>query len=139
MSKIVDYLEKLDLSEIEAKLYLALLESGPVTVRELARKTGIGRTTSYPYIDLLIEKELIMKIVKRSRTQVIANPPQESLQYLIKQKAETFKSINEEFPEIIKTLTATLPQPKNISEAEIKYYKGKNGVKKIYEDALQGS
>ena len=71
MNKIlIDYLERLELTDIEAKLYTGLLESGEITVRELARKTGIGRTSAYPYIALLIEKGLIVKMVKGSHTYV---------------------------------------------------------------------
>ena len=130
MNKVNDYLEKLGLSEIETKLYLFLVESPPVTVRELAWKTGVGRTTAYPYIDLLLEKGLITKIVKGSHTFVSANSPEESLQQIIDQKAQVVKSIQDEFPEIIKTLSASLKLSGNIDEDTIIYYKGKNNVKK---------
>src|SRR6266567_484019 len=98
MNKIIDFLDQLDLSENEAKLYLALLESGPIAVRDLAQITGIKRTTVYLHIDLLVEKGLVMKIVKGSRKQVVAAEPEDSLQYLVKQKMETAKTIQDELP-----------------------------------------
>ena len=62
MDKIIDYLKQLELSDTEAKLYLALLKSGPTGVKELAEKVDVKRTTAYFYIDQLIEKNLIIKI-----------------------------------------------------------------------------
>ncbi len=137
MSKVSDYLEKLALSEIEIKLYLSLLESPPITVRELARKTSMGRTTSYPYIDLLLEKGLIKKIVRGSHTFVGVNPPEESLRQIIEQKAQTVKSIKDEFPEIIKTLQTSLPQVREVEEDTIKYFKGIQNARNIYLEALR--
>lgn len=136
MTKITDFLEKLDLSELEAKLYLTLLESGPQTVRDLAKRAGIGRTTSYPYIDLLLEKGLIMKNVKGVHTYVVASPPQESLKQILDQKTKTIQNIQKEFPEIISELNSSR-NTSQIDNTEIRYYKGKLGVKKVYEEAVQ--
>ena len=46
MEKIVDYLKQLDLSDVEAKLYLTLLQTGPSSVRDLAQTIDIKRTTA---------------------------------------------------------------------------------------------
>ncbi|HEX8965543.1 MAG TPA: helix-turn-helix domain-containing protein, partial [Patescibacteria group bacterium] len=59
MNQVLLYLEQLDLSESEAKLYMSLLQTGPISVRDLAIKVGIKRTTAYLYIDLLVEKGLV--------------------------------------------------------------------------------
>lgn len=137
MAKVFDYLKKLELSDLEVKLYTTLLESGPQTVRDLARRASIGRTTSYPYIDLLLEKGLIAKVVKGSHTYISANPPSESLQEIIDQKNQTISSIHKEFPEVIQILNSLQPQFRHTDDAEIKYYRGKIGIKKIYDDALR--
>ncbi len=137
MDNILAYLEKLDLSEIEAKLYLKLLKTGPLSVRELASTTGIKRTTAYIYIDQLIEKGLLIKLVKGSHKLVAANKPDDCLQDLVEKKIRIAKSVQNEFPDVLKEIAISFPQVKEVSEAEIKYYKGKIGVKKIYEDVLQ--
>ena len=137
MAKIFTYLEKLNLSETESKLYTTLLASGPQTVRDLSRRAGIGRTTSYPYIDLLLEKGLISKIVKGVHTYVTANPPKESLQEMIAQKFDTVSDLNKQFPNVLQTLNALMPQGEQSQDAEIKYYRGLTGIKKIYDEALK--
>jgi sugar-specific transcriptional regulator TrmB len=134
---ILGYLEHLDLSEGEAKLYLTLLETGPLIVRELARTVKINRTTAYMYLKQLEKKGLVMKMVKGSRTQVAANKPRESLPHLVEQKIQQNMNMREELPDIIKTLEEALPKMPSSDDAEVKHYKGKLGVKKIYEEVLK--
>lgn len=135
MDNIVDYLQRLDLSEVEARLYLKLLQTGPSSVRDLASTIDIKRTTTYFYIDQLVEKGLIIKLVKGSKKLVAANEP-ENLQHLVETKLADAKSVEKDFPNILKTLTTTLPQSTDPGNAEVRYYKGVNGVKKIYDEAL---
>lgn len=134
MDKIIDYLKQLELSDVEAKLYLTLLKSGPMSVRDLAETIDIKRTTAYFYIDLLTEKGLIMKLVKGSKKLVAANEP-ENLNELVEAKLASAKAVQQGFPDMLKALS-NLPQNNVTNDAEIKYYKGKNGVEKIYEEAL---
>jgi HTH-type transcriptional regulator, sugar sensing transcriptional regulator len=136
MENIVDYLKQLDLSDIEAKLYLTLLQIGPTSVRDLALTIEIKRTTAYFYIDQLVDKGLLMKLVKGSKKLVAANEP-ENLRELIEEKLASAKAVQQGFPDILKALNTTIPQGNNSNNAEVKYYKGKNGVKKIYEEALK--
>ncbi len=138
MDNIVDYLKQLDLSDAEAKLYLTLLQTGSTSVRELAQTVDIKRTTAYFYIDQLIEKGLIMKLVQGSKKLISANEP-ENLKILVEEKMKKAKAVQQGFPTILKMLNTALPTENNSNDAEIKYYKGKNGVKKIYEDFLKGN
>lgn len=139
MENILNFLQQLDLSEIEAKLYTNLLQSGPTSIRKLAATTDIKRTTAYFYIDQLIEKGLIMKLVKGSEKLVAANPPEESLQHLVDKKLKTAKTIQEEFPSMIETIKTSLPQVKPVEESEIRYFKGIKAVRKIYDEAFSGT
>jgi HTH-type transcriptional regulator, sugar sensing transcriptional regulator len=136
MEKIIEYLKQLELSEVEAKLYLTLLQTGPITVRELAANIDIKRTTAYLYVDQLVERGLILKLVKGSKKLVSADDPK-NLQQLVEEKVKHAEEVKQHFPDILKQISTTVPHITDSSEAEIKYYKGKNGVKKIYEDALK--
>src|SRR5579862_6328925 len=123
MDKIIDYLKQLDLSDAEAKLYLTLLQSGPTSVRDLAQTVDIKRTTAYFYIDQLVEKGLIMKLVRGSKKLVAANEP-ENLKHLVEVKLKNAKAVQQSFPDILKKLTTIVPQENNSSGAEIRFYKG---------------
>lgn len=139
MEKIIDYLKQLELSEIEAKLYITLLKSGPITVRELAERIDIKRTTAYLYIDQLVEKGLVVKLVKGSKKMIIANDPEDSLQSLVKHKVESANSIQTNFPALLEEISNVYPTAKDHSEIEMQYYKSKSGIKAIYKEALQSS
>lgn len=137
MNNIIDYLQQLELSDIEAKLYLALLEIGPTTVRELSEAINIKRTTAYLYVDLLIEKGLIIKVIQGSHKLIAANKPEDSLKTLVEKKMDSAESTRSEFTTIIQQINASYPQFKDVGDAEIKYFKGVNNARKIYEEALQ--
>jgi len=138
MEKINKFLKQLELSDIEAKIYITLLESGPTTVRELAEAIDIKRTTTYTYINQLIEKGLITEVMKGFHKQIAANQP-ENLQFLIEKRLETAVTLQKNFPDILKTMGTIMPQTKNSEETEIKYFKGINGVKTIYEEAINSN
>ena len=137
MEKIISYLKQLDLSEVEAKLYVTLLQSGPTSIRDLAQTVEIKRTTAYFYIDQLTEKGLIMKLVKGSRKLVEANKP-ESLQALVEKKLEAAQQTKKDFAELFSMIDKKIPEDRNFDKGDIRYYKGKLAIKKVYDESLRG-
>ena len=136
-NKLTDYLINLDITENEAKLYFKLLATGPLDVRTLAKVLKIKRTTIYNYIHKLIERRLLMKMVRKSRTLFAANTPAEVMTYLVEQRVQESKKLQESLPAFLKHITDTIPHKEEVIQAEIKYYTGKPGVKKIYKEALR--
>jgi sugar-specific transcriptional regulator TrmB len=137
MDKILDYLKQLELSDEEASIYLTLLQTGPVSVKSLAEEVDIKRTTAYIYINTLINKGLIVKVVKGTQKMVAANDPKECLEDLVKRKIERAEEIKKGFPSILSSITTAMSPVNDISDADVRHYKGINGVMKIYEEALQ--
>jgi len=130
--KIVTYLKELDLSSIEINLYLKLLETGPIKIRELANKINIKRTTTYFYIEELLKKKLVTKLVKNSERLICANEPSESIRKLVDNKLELANKIQTSFPGILKIINDSLPHKNLSGAADVKYYYGVNSVKNIY-------
>jgi predicted transcriptional regulator len=137
MQKIFDYLQQLGFSEIESKLYLALLESGPMSVRDLAELTNIKRTTAYFHIDLLVDKGLIIRVVNGSRKQIAAAQPESGLQALVEKQMQSAHTVEKEFPEVLQTISTSFPGFKDDDTFEIKHYKSISGIHKIYEDLFR--
>lgn len=135
MKQIFNYLQQLNFSEIEAKLYILLLKSGPMTVADLAVTAKTNRTATYSHINSLLEKGVIAK-VKGASNKISANPP-EHLQHLVEQKLTSALTLKKTFPTVVNTLNLSFPQIRTMPSSEIKYYKGKTGVKKIYEECLK--
>jgi len=136
MTTLVDYLKLLDLSDTEAKLYLMLLKNGPTSVRDLSQTVAIKRTTAYFYIDALVEKGLMIKLVRGSKKLVAATEPK-NLIMLVEEKLKNAEAIQHDFPKMLKMIAKSIPPENKNFESGIKYYKGKNGVKNIFEDILQ--
>lgn len=135
MKQILDYLKQLEFSELEAELYISLLKSGPTSVAELAEKTKINRTAAYSYINSLLKKGIIVKLSGVSN-KISANSPGH-LQYLVEQKLNTARILQQKLPSIINALNTTFPKSEINHNSEIKYYKGKNGAKTIYKECLK--
>ena len=137
MEKIIEYLKQLELSELEAKLYLTLLQTGPITVRDLAANVEVKRTTAYLYVDQLVEKGLVMKIAKGSKKLVAADDPK-VLEQLVAEKVKHANEVEKNFQGILREIKTSLPEFKNIEDADIKYSKGKQALQRVYDDALKG-
>jgi sugar-specific transcriptional regulator TrmB len=135
MKKILDYLELLDFSKAEAKLYLSLLEKGPLTIAELAKLTDINRTAVYVYISSLTDKGVIAEAMIKTRRKIVATDPAH-LSYLIEKKLETIKSVELKLPDILNTINHTFPKTSNEIHVDVTYYKGKKGLDLVYEEAL---
>lgn len=136
MDSLQEFLEKVGLTDIEIRIYMKLLEKGHKSVQELAQLVGMNRTTMYNYMNPLLEKGLVIRTVKGSHTLFSAATIDESLENLVKDKITAAQQVQEEFPTILQKIHTLFPQQEEDGNFEVKYYKGKNGVRKIYEDAL---
>ncbi len=118
--------EVFGLTRMEAKIYDALLELGPSLAGLITRKSGIHRRSVYDALERLIQKGLVGYIVKNNRKYFEATNP-ERLVDLLKEKEATVR-------ELLPQLQAKYKQQKEKSETI--FYRGKNGLKNIFEDQL---
>jgi sugar-specific transcriptional regulator TrmB len=138
MKKIIDYLQQLGLSEIEARLYQGLLELGPSTVMELANYTRIKRITSHFGLESLIQQGLITQIRQGARRKVIIEDFSR-FKYLIEKKMEGAKQLHKKLPEIIKTINLSYPKYKQMKKIQIRYYEGKEKLRLVYQEILKAN
>lgn len=134
---LISYLEKLELSESEARLYLLILSVGGKTFRELAQILNVNRSTAFVNIERLVEKELVIKTVQDSKTIIIPNEPKDVLRNLVDKQIKATKTIEAQLPTIADELQKKYLPFEKLDNVEVKHYKGKLGVKKIYEEALK--
>lgn len=127
-------LENLGLTGNEVKIYLALLEMGSCPAGLLIKKIGMHRAIVYDTIDLLTEKGLISYVIKANRKYFEAQDPERLLEYLNIKKEELSQNegeLNKLIPEL------RLRRQLETEEQEGNVYKGKKGVKSIFEDILK--
>lgn len=124
-------LQKIGLSDKEAKVYLAALELGPSAVQKIAQKAKVNRGTTYSILDSLINKGLASTFEQEGKTVYISNPP------------EALKSIFEirkkEIEETQNYFESLLPQLKLITNIKsdkptIKFFEGKQGLLNCFQE-----
>jgi len=122
-----EILQKLGLTDNEARVYLALLELGPSLAGQISRKTGIHRRNVYDITERLIKKGLIGYIIKNNRRLFEAVNPERLKEVLREQQQE----LEESMPNL------TLLYKKTKEKQETNFYKGIEGLKTIFQDQLE--
>jgi len=124
---LVSELKKLNLSEKEARLYLALLELGEANLQDISNKSKIKRTTVYDILDSLKEKGLISTTKKGKRIYYYAENPK-VIETIFKEKINVLHSV---LPELLSVANLIDKKPK------IQFFEGEEGIKNIYRDTLE--
>ena len=131
---IKKFLEKLDLTRQEIKIYLAVLNSGSASIRKIAAETNINRGMVYESLKKLAQKGLITRSKTKKQEHFIAEDP-EAIKTFLKNKIEKLADMENE-------ISASLPRLKAFyrrvnQEPYIKIYEGAAGAKFILEDLLK--
>lgn len=127
-----EQLIKLGFSQKEAGVYLALLELGPSTATEIARKAGINRTTSYDILESLVGDGLLNLTGEAKIQKYSAESPEKVIKFLenkIKQAENRLNEAQMLLPQLLSIFT-TKEKPK------IKFYEGVEGMKEAFENTL---
>ena len=129
-----EILQKFGLSQSETKAYLALIELGASLAGNITKKANINRSNCYDALQRLMEKGLVSYVIKANRRYFQAETPQKFLE-LIKEEETQLKDKEKEIKKILPKLIEKSKIPAEKPEATI--YKGKKGIKSIFEDILK--
>ncbi len=128
-----EILEKAGLSKNESRVYLALLELGVTSSKQIIEKTHLHRQTIYDSLKLLIEKGLVSFVIKANRKHFKASDPKRFFDYF-ESKEKELVSQKEEFKKILLKLNAK--RELNKEEQETTVYSGNKGLKSLMDDML---
>ncbi len=120
-------LQQLGLTKTEEKIYLTLLDYGSMLAGPLAQKAGIHRRNVYDALHRLIEKGLVSYIMTNNRHYYQAEDPQRLLG-MVKEREIGVK-------ELLPPLELKFRM--SHEKQETLFYKGKEGIKAIFEDQLR--
>ncbi len=131
---LVKELQKFDLSESEAKVYLACLELGPSSVQQVAGKAKLNRVTVYGIIDELTKRGFLREEKEKTKRKIAAYPPMK-LYDVVSRREEKVKRQ-------IRMLDSLVPELKgriksSDTKTNIIYYEGEEGLKNWSSDALE--
>ncbi len=137
---IIETLQKIGLSNKEAKVYMQLIRLGAQPVSVISEKAEINRTTTYDIIDGLTKKGLVSSIDKGGTTYYKALDPKELYNYLEREKVEHVKEIEKQQQAIETILPAliSLENPES-TKPKVTFYEGEKGLRQAYEDTLTSS
>jgi len=121
------FLQEIGLSEKEATIYLHLLKVDFDSIANIAKTTGINRTTVYPILAQLIDKEFVEEVKENDKSTYRAYAPDRIESYLQEQKIK--------IEEHVHIASDMIPQLKGIMREGgqrpiIEYYEGRDAIRK---------
>ncbi|HTK05500.1 MAG TPA: helix-turn-helix domain-containing protein [Candidatus Eisenbacteria bacterium] len=123
-------LEKIGLSENEAKVYLAGLELGPSTAQMIAAKATVSRPTTYIMIESLIKRGLMSSFQKGKKKMFVSGKPRQLLYILEQQK----KALEDRTNKLSELLIAIEKEGPNQNTMPVVVYEGPEGTRAIQDD-----
>ncbi len=126
MKDLITRLAEYGLSEKESLVYLAMLELGPASVQDIAKKAGVNRATTYVMIESLKRRGLMSTFDKGRKTFFVAESPEH-----LKRLSETELRAAEEKANRLKQslpLFMALFNSASASKPMVRYYEGEEGV-----------
>lgn len=127
-------LKNFGLSEKEIAVYLALIELGPSSVRDIAQKSKVNRGTTYDILKSLISLGLVSYYNKETKQYFVVEPP-ERLLAAIDQKQENLLEVRQNIEQSLPLIQTLFNQQGG--KPTVKLYEGLKGVRSILEDVLE--
>lgn len=118
-------LEKIGLSDKEAKVYLAALELGQDTVQNIAKKAGVNRATTYVVLKSLIGRGLCSSLTQGKKTMFAASNPK-VLEGLFEVQKKELEERQKFFQSILSELE--LINNRQAEKPVVKFFEGKQGL-----------
>ncbi len=123
----IEILEEFGLSGAEAKVYLALIETGSTLAGAIIKKTGLHRGTTYQVLQRLKEKGIVSSIIKGKKQYFEPADPSRLIDVL--------KEREKKLQEILPSLKAKLEASKE--KQEVTVYYGIKGIHSVMNKMLE--
>jgi len=125
------YLAGIGFSEKEIKVYISALELGEASVLQIAKKSRINRTTTYPILSALKDKGLVSVINKGKKQLFFAESP-EKISIFVDARIRELESHKSDLPELVKELKVFENRRQN--KPIVRFYEGDEGINTMLEE-----
>lgn len=131
---MIETLRAAGLTDGEAKVYLALLETGTTTVGPLAKNAKVSYSKIHILLDKLTEKGLASHITKENARWFSASSPKRLLDYL-ERKRQAVDKERAEIERVMPQLEGMRKSVQLLEQAEV--FEGYEGLKSVYLEGLE--
>lgn len=125
------YLAGIGFSEKEIKVYISALELGEASVLQIAKKSRINRTTTYPILSTLKDKGLVSVVNKGKKQLFFAESP-EKISIFVDARIRELESHRSDLPELVKELKVFENRRQN--KPIVRFYEGDEGINTMLEE-----
>ena len=129
----IEVLQTLDIEPRESRIYLALLENGPGSIRDIADKAHLNRGTAYELLKKMHEKGIVSYFPRGKRKFFSAEPPSRLLDLAEQKQKNVDIAIRQLQAQIIPALNSLKPEQVNTN---VHYYEGDDGIELVLKDIL---
>lgn len=129
----IEVLQQLDVEPRESRIYLALLSSGPASIRDIADKANINRGTTYELLKRMQQQGIVSYFPKGKRKFFSAEPPERLLQLAEHKQSKLNEAVQKLQSEIVPSLNSLQPAT---GRANVHYYEGDDGLELVLKDIL---
>ena len=129
----IELKETLDLDELESKIYLSLLRTGPITASALAKDLSIDRARMYRTVDKLVDRNIISTTLSSPKL-CIAVEPEKALKIALEKKEEEIKKIKKSGEAIVDKINNEITTNQGTNIPTLRIVQGRSN---IYTDIAQ--
>ena len=130
---MLDHLVRFGVPEKEARVYLALLELGPSSVSEVAKRAKVPRTNTYHLLNALLTKGLVSSQEKGTKMVFLAEDPGLIIQ-MLKSKIDEYQRLYVEAEKVMPEFRSIYNQQDG--KLRVRFFEGVEGLISAYEDTL---
>ena len=129
----IELKETLDFDELESKIYLSLLRTGPITASALAKDLNIDRARMYRTVDKLVDRNIISTTLSSPKL-CIAVEPEKALRLALEKKEEEIKKIKKSGEAIVDKINSEISTNQGTNIPTLRIIQGRAN---IYSDIAQ--
>src|SRR5258708_29651194 len=134
IKRTIEKLKMFGFSEIQAQIYLNLIEDGESRIQAIAERNHIPRTSVYDNLKVLHNFGVIEEIIDQ-KIKIIKAYPIRVLSHNLTEKQNQLDDLQKELIHLekeINELVHEIPQ-----QVKIRYYKGVSGVRQLFWNTLK--
>jgi len=129
----IELKQTLGFDELESKIYLSLLRTGPITASALAKDLNIDRARMYRTVDKLVDKNIISTTLSSPKL-CIAVEPEKALKLALEKKEEEIRKIKKSGEAIVDKINSEITTNQGTNIPTLRIIQGRTN---IYSDISQ--